>query len=533
MPRASRTAAAFFLLVAAGLGCESTVIVTPCGDGECGGEGEGAGGPGPTTTTTTSSTTPTTTTTNSTSTGNPCAGGLSFCDGQCVDTNTSTSHCGGCFQPCDSEQVCSFGTCLSTGCEGGGICGICETAFLTSNVPQTVVGTNANAQDNFFPSCTGTAIPEVQHIFTAPTTGTYQFDTFGSTFDTSLSLLDPFGCFETQCNDDASGVDALVQSFLQAGQTIHIVVDGFDTGTYQLNVSQLDQCMGGLTNCNGDCVDTLSDPNHCGFCNNPCGFNESCQMGFCQSNCNGPCGTCNTPIVLGSIVPQTVTGNTTGAPDHLVPSCTGQLGPEHYYSFTAPTTGSYVFTTANSLYDTVLTVLNAASCGELGCNDDFGAMTSRVTATLAAGQTVYVVVDGKNTSGQYSLLINATLAPTCPMGDLGNVVPVTVTGNTQGGLNSFAPSCVPSSTAADHTYTFTAPVTAMYEMNTFGSSYDTVLSVLGATCTGVSLACDDDTPGMGTVSQLFVNLTAGQTVTVVVDGWAASAGNYVLNVILQ
>jgi hypothetical protein len=70
-------------------------------------------------------------------------------------------------------------------------------------------------------------------------------------------------------------------------------------------------------------------------------------------------------------------------------------------------------------------------------------------------------------------------------------------------------------------------------MNTFGSSYDTVLSVLGATCTGASLACDDDTPGMGTVSQIFVSLMAGQTVTVVVDGWASGAGSYVLNVIQQ
>ncbi|NUO52286.1 MAG: hypothetical protein HOV80_25815 [Polyangiaceae bacterium] len=566
MLRASFAAVAFFTLTLAGLGCENTVLVTRCSDGECGGDGEGAAGAGPTTTSTTKTTT----------TGNPCTGGEAYCNGTCVDTTSDPfncgacgnpcgpgvqcidsqcvgacgdslllcngqcidpmfdqQHCGGCFQPCNFDEFCNFGFCEGGGCEDGGICGICDTAFLSSNVPQSVTGTNANAENNFFPSCTGTSIPEVQHVFTAPTAGTYQFDTIGSTFDTSLSLLDPFGCFEMQCNDDTFGVDAMVQSFLQAGQTVHIVVDGFSTGTYQLNISQVDQCMGGLTNCNGDCVDTLTDTDNCGFCNNPCGFNESCQMGFCQTNCVGPCGACNTPIVIGSMVPQTVSGNTTGAPDHLVPSCTGQLGPEHYYSFTAPTAGSYIFSTANSAYDTVLTVLSGSSCAELGCNDDFGGPTSRVTATLAQGQLVYVIVDGKNTSGQYNLLVNATPTPTCPTSNLGNVVPVTVSGSTIGATNTFVPSCVPGSTAGENTYTFTAPVTATYEMNTFGSGYDTVLSVLGATCTGASLACDDDTPGMGTVSQIFVNLTAGQTVTVVVDGWAQSSGSYVLNILQQ
>lgn len=47
-------------------------------------------------------------------------------------------------------------------------------------------------------------------------------------------------------------------------------------------------CDGGLVNCNGLCVDILTNDNHCGQCNNVCqtAFNEHCSAGTCV------CGTC-------------------------------------------------------------------------------------------------------------------------------------------------------------------------------------------------------------------------------------------------
>ncbi len=457
-----------------------------------------------------------------------CGPGLIECNGFCVDPATDHQHCGGCFSPCGDEETCEMGTCTTGVCPGA-VCGICDTAFIPNQVPLSVVGSTVGAQHHYTPSCVGTAVPEVLHEYTAPATGLYTFDTVGSTYDTVLSLLGPNGCFETACDDDTIGLASQVQTLLVEGDTIFVVVDGFEPGTYQLNVSIEPNCGPGEQVCNGDCVDIITDPQHCGFCNNPCGFDESCVTGLCVPECSGPCGLCGTPVGLGSTVPQTTNGNTSGGPDHLLPSCTGQSAPENYYAFTAPSTGSYVFSTANSSFDTVRTVFDSASCGELGCNDNFGAqITSRVQTTLTMGQTVYVVVDGKNTSGAYSLFINGTPASSCPTNDLGDVVPVTISGTTVGASNNFVPSCAGGSTAPEHTFTFTAPVTKVYEMTTVGSTFDTVLYVLGATCSGASLACDDDT--FGTQSQIFVNLAAGQTVTVVVDGWGMHSGSYVLNI---
>ena len=534
-------------LIALLTACESTVFVRPCADGECGGEGPGGEGPG----------------------GNglceagrtrcgdgcvdllydsdhcggcfdacdagdvcsagvclsACQEGLLECGGRCVDPLNDPSHCGGCNNPCGFNQVCASGTCfdgcpfvdcdglcidissdplhcgrcffpcedgescLKGDCVGGTcadpVCGICEAQVLAPATSLTLFGTTFGAQDGFTPGCAGTQSAEVSYLFTAPESGTYGFDTVGSSFDTVLSLLGPNGCFETACDDDTIGVASRVEAFLAAGDQVQVVIDGFRLGDFQLNINL-------------------------------------------EAPCVGPCGSCGSVVALPGNVPQTTTGTTSGANDDLVPSCTGQPGSEVVHSFTAPTTGSFVFSSASSGFDTVLTLLDSTSCMELGCNDDFGGQqTSRVTATLNQGQTVFVVVDGKNASGNYSLFINGTPAAVCPTGDLGDVVPVSVSGNTAGGVNSFTPACS-FGQAPDHAYTFTAPVTKVYEMSTIGSSYDTVLHVLGATCSGISLACDDDTFGLQ--SRVFVDMTAGQTVTVVVDGFGSSSGSYVLNI---
>lgn len=497
-------------LFALATACESTVVVQPCADGECGGEGAGASGAD-----------------GEGAGGNTCGLGKTKCGKACVDTSTDPDHCGGCFEPCDGgdacingtcsgacppnlvdcgdfcadifndpqncggcfspcgdEQFCSQGMCSGETCPGG-VCGICDVQFLAPEPSLTLFGTTFGAADNFTPGCVGVQSPEVSYLFTAPQSGTYVIDTVGSSFDTVLSLLGPNGCFESACDDDTIGLASQLTVFLNAGDQIQIVVDGFSPGDFQLNIN-------------------LDDP------------------------CDGPCGSCASVITLPGSVPQTTPGSTSGANDDLVPSCTGQPGSEVIHSFTAPTTGSFIFSTANSGFDTVLTLLDSVSCTELGCNDDFGGQqTSRVTATLNQGQTVYVVVDGKNASGNYSLFINGTPVAVCPTADLGSVVPVTISGSTTGGASIFTPSCS-FGQAPDHSYTFTAPTTKVYEMNTVGSNYDTVLHVLGATCSGVSLACNDDSFGLQ--SQVFVNLTAGQTVTVVVDGFGSSFGNYVLTI---
>jgi hypothetical protein len=53
-------------------------------------------------------------------------------------------------------------------------------------------------------------------------------------------------------------------------------------------------CPPGLTNCGGECVDTLSDRNRCGGCSNVCGPGEDCCNGVCRPlYTNGRCGSCS------------------------------------------------------------------------------------------------------------------------------------------------------------------------------------------------------------------------------------------------
>lgn len=114
------------------------------------------------------------------------------------------------------------------------------------------------------------------------------------------------------------------------------------------------------------------------------------------------------------------------------------------------------------------------------------------------------------------------------IGDLGATLgsPVAA-GSTSGRSNDYAATCAPTS-APDAAYTWTAPSSGTYTFTTAGSSFDTVLEIR-ASGTGTSLGCNDDT-FIGVQSSVSVALSGGQTVTVVVDGYMTSTGNYQLNI---
>jgi hypothetical protein len=91
------------------------------------------------------------------------------------------------------------------------------------------------------------------------------------------------------------------------------------------------------------------------------------------------------------------------------------------------------------------------------------------------------------------------------------------------------PSCQPNM-GATVWYTFTPSVSWTYDIDTLGSSYDTVLAVYsGQWGTLSEFACDDD-GGPGVLSQIdSVNLISGTTYTIQVGGYNDSAGNLTLN----
>ncbi len=116
---------------------------------------------------------------------------------------------------------------------------------------------------------------------------------------------------------------------------------------------------------------------------------------------------------------------------------------------------------------------------------------------------------------------------TCPAVSITGVG--TTTGTTTGETNNRIAFCG-GGTSPDRTHLFTAPATGTYTIDTVGSAYDTVLYVLDGDCDGLEIACNDDLSGSVSQSSVILDLAAGQSVVIVVDGYFGGNGDYNLNI---
>ncbi len=107
--------------------------------------------------------------------------------------------------------------------------------------------------------------------------------------------------------------------------------------------------------------------------------------------------------------------------------------------------------------------------------------------------------------------------------DVGDAV---ASGNSSAG-DDYAISCAGGG-GADVVLTWTAPSAGSWTFDLSGSSYDTALALVQPDCDGGELGCSDD--AIGLTSMLTVDLSAGEDVLVVVDGYDGAVGSYVLDV---
>jgi hypothetical protein len=566
-----------------------------------------------------------------------CPANTTECHGACIDLQSDVTHCGTCDQQCGPSQICAAGVCACnegfTDCDGTcanldvnlAHCGSCDNACSTrsfcvegactcivgpyedigSTVPQTVTGTTVGGGSGYDLSCVAAGSTEVVYMFTASEDGTYTFDTAGSSYDTAIGVFTAGECRELGCNDDSLGSQSRVTLALATGDSVLVVLTGFDgaMGEFALNIGRaaapvcpngaidpaLPQTVTGNTGALGDRIApscgsagspdasyTFVAPHDGRFIFDTVGSTYNTLLEVRNGDCDGPSLGCNddfggqqsrlpvtlaagqTVVVvvdgyagaggpftlnvseytpppcpaadLGSTVPQTVTGDTSGLENTVETTCGAAGGVDSAYSFTAPADALYVFDTFGTGWDTVLHAHDGSCSGPaLACNDDSSGLQSQIRVLLTAGQTIVVVVDGYGTvvSGPYTLHVSQIVVPPCPSVDLGSTVPQTVTGTTAGGVDVLTPSCGGSG-SAESTYSFTAPEDGTYVFDTFGSSFNTVLHIHDGSCSGVTLACNND--ASGAQSRVSVDLTAGQTVVVVVDGYFSTSGSYVLNV---
>src|SRR5882724_10130430 len=227
----------------------------------------------------------------------------------------------------------------------------------------------------------------------------------------------------------------------------------------------------------------------------------------CQGEALAPAlaGDCSSPTVL-PVQGGTISGTTSGT-SALVGSC-GSSGtaPEQVFQWTPTVSGTATIQTcgAGTTFDTVL-YLRSGACASgpevaAGCNDDACLnatglnRASRLTPTVTAGQTYYIVVDGYGgAQGTFSLTVTppgATTTTTTLPGGGGCSSPIaipasggTVSGATSG-TSALAGSCGSSGTAPERVYQWTPAVSGTATIQTCGAgtSFDTVLYLRSGAC---------------------------------------------------
>lgn len=326
----------------------------------------------------------------------------------------------------------------------------------------------------------------VWYTWTAPSNGVVTFDTIGSDFDTLLGVY--VGNNVTNLNlvaddNDSGGGGASQVTFnAPAGMKFYIAVDGAAgaTGNIELNWSMA-----------------------------------------------APSGTPPNDNLANAIVLNgnsgTVLGYNIGATPEAVDPTNIVGGASIWYQWTAQNSGVLTIKTAGSSFDTLLAVLSGTNAPFqlVAANDDIQAIgSSLVSIVVTAGTTYNIDIDGYKAVMGFSALTwdfepfpdndnfaNAASLPSAVWG--------TVSGNNVGA--SFEPNePTHAGFAANHSvwYKWLAPQDGEVQMDTIGSTFDTLLAVYtGSSISSLSqIAANDDmiptygSPGIGQIYQ--VNLLA-------------------------
>ncbi|MEM6926022.1 MAG: hypothetical protein AAF602_03760 [Myxococcota bacterium] len=445
--------------------------------------------------------------------------------------------------------------------------------------PGSVLGSvspNRNVNDASCDAAIATG-PDASFAFTPVVSGPYAF-VVDADFDHAVSVRDSCGGAELACDfGPETGVSSVVVN-LVANTPYVVHVDAFSdltplqSGLFQLDIQpfvpveicddNLDNDLDTLFDCDDPecttdpacvvpevCDDSVdNDGDSAVDCVDPdCASDPACLLGeVCDDgqdndsdgafdcfdrDCVADAACC--PVEIAGTLPYVTAGDLATSSNLNDASCAlGPSGNDHTVEFTAPAAGTYQFTTGGSYSDVALALQDSCGGAELDCDSTFYAAT--LFRPMLAGETVLVLVDGFDDSTFSNGPWQLTIAPVAPSQSCPAQIttgPGTYFGNTVGQPDDNTPTCVIGySAAGDTTVEFTAPSAGTYTFDTFGTVFDTILSVLDS-CGGASLACNDDAPtGYTLQSEVSVTLAAGQTVIVVVDGYEFESGPVTLNI---
>jgi hypothetical protein len=227
------------------------------------------------------------------------------------------------------------------------------------------------------------------------------------------------------------------------------------------------------------------------------------------------------------------------------PAHAGKTGGRSiWFKWTAPTSGTVTMDTFGSAFDTVLAVYTGSSVSTLtaiASNDDSGGIQSKVAFAATAGTVYRIAVDGWSGGLPQSgaVKLNWTGPPAGPANDAFSAAQA-LTG-TSGTLTTSSNGATKEAGEPAHAgktggrsiwFTFTSPTGRTVTLDTFGSSFDTVLAVYnGTSVSGLTAVASNDDSG-GIQSKVSFSAVAGTVYRVAVDGWsggAAQSGTVKLN----
>jgi|GEM_PF-1995231 hypothetical protein len=244
--------------------------------------------------------------------------------------------------------------------------------------------------------------------------------------------------------------------------------------------------------------------------------------------------------ILLSGLPVSTTGSNIGDTGEVgEPAQSGAINST-WWSWTAPSTGIVNFDTIGSNFDTYLSLFSGSAVNSLSliqANDDIATdnRASKITRTVTAGTTYQIAVDGYlNNTGSIKLNISA---PPPPNNNFANRIALTGATTNGTGSNHGATGEVgePIQSGATNSswWSWTAPSSGFFKIDTIGSNHDTYLSLFtGSAVNNLTLVGANDDIGGGNRASLYnLNATAGTPYQIAVDGYQNnSLGSIKLNI---
>jgi hypothetical protein len=365
----------------------------------------------------------------------------------------------------------------------------------------------------------------VWYKWTAPSSGLYTFDTFGSNFDTLIGVYtgNAVGALSVVASSDNAGVSAQSRVTFNAivNTTYYIAVDGKSSGADP--ITGVSRGRAGFILLNWSNLPPPINDN----------FTNAQMIQGAAGNASGR---------------NTVASKEGGEPTHAG----NPGGVSVWYRWTAPVNGRVTFTTSGSDFNSLLAVytgneVNALT--EVVSNDDVGTfIQSAVTFNAVAGTVYYIAVDGSVgvpgsvTTFTGNLVLNWFSGPGVGNDSIAQAQVINGNSGSVAGTNAGATKEIGEPNHAGDRggrsvwYSWTASFDGPVLFTTLGSDFDTLLAVYtGTDSNNLSpIASNDDSPyadnleGHIVTSSLTFFATAGTTYKIAVDGSGGRSGNFAL-----